>query len=349
MKKISAHFKLSERISNFLGRFPNKTQAVEGLVAQEVDAEERQFDLISLYDDPSTSIKTIEELFAANESLTNNQYKFLVAKVHDGFYSFSFNQNDKITIQDKTDLICALLELVTWIYRAGRKLDMEGFYISKLNVGQKGDYPDTIQDALLNLKNKVSQQEYVDMELVTRVFGGIMRESVVDKLDLDRYLSAYLEVLIKIAAKSIGEDEVRSAKNKQRDIEDKAKFTLALNEWSDDEFPVVFGASRNSIARVSLYKDINDRLVAIIRETDIGYSSVTNFVEEIAQKSVNKFFPDGKMEPVTWYQINLDGTIDLVQFDTQSLQVFKHPNWVKVSKSAFEEQSAFFKVIRRSC
>jgi len=88
-------------------------------------------------------------------------------------------------------------------------------------------------------------------------------------------------------------------------LEHQSKVVKAFADQKENGYPIAYGnnsnALRASVCTASIYTDENQNLTIVLKETGIGYASITNFVEQIAKSVLDKFIPNEMVENTTRY------------------------------------------------
>jgi len=129
-------------------------------------------------------------------------------------------------------------------------------------------------------------------------------------------------------------------------LEHESKVVKAFADQKENEYPIAYGNNsnplRSSVCTASIYTDENQNLTIILKETDIGYASITNFVEQIAKSVLDKYIPNELVASTTWYQIERGFSnrqeCDKVNFSHISKGGVANPTWNKVDMKYFNTE-----------
>jgi len=129
-------------------------------------------------------------------------------------------------------------------------------------------------------------------------------------------------------------------------LEHESKVVKAFADQKENEYPIAYGNNSNplraSVCTSSIFTDDNHNLTIVLKETGIGYASITNFVEQIAKSVLDKYIPNELVENTTWYQIERGFSnrqeCDKVGFSHISKDGVANPTWTTVDMEYFKNE-----------
>ena len=326
----------------------NQSQVVNELIEQEKAKEEAAIERYEILNNAEESLSHIKKCTLSGEKISTPYYEFMVDSIH------SFTRSNKSKTDSKEELL-TFLDLANNTYKAiigiGRKVDSEDFISSKMSLYLKNrEHQDNerLSDIIQQVKEETleSWSGSMDFERVLRVLSLLITEEGFRYIDADKVFRPYISVLIHLTDESVKHDAKRNAEMMAENLEHESKVVKAFANQKENEYPIAYGNNSNplraSVCTASIYTDDNQNLTIVLKETDIGYASITNFIEQIAKSVLDKYVPNELVENTTWYQIERGFSnrqeCDKVDFSYISKGGVANPTWTTVDMEYFNKE-----------
>lgn len=349
-KTTPFQFRIRSLLKDFLkSKNPkNQSQVVNELIEQEKVKEEAAIERYEILNNAEESLSHIKKCALSGEEIKTAYYEFMIDAIH------SFTRVKKSMTDSKEELL-TFLNLTDDTYKAiigvGRKIDSEDFISSKMSLYLKNrEYQENqrLSDIIQQLKKEAleSWSGPMDFERVLRALSLLITEEGFRYIDADKVFRPYISELIHLTDESVKHDAKRNAEMMAENLEHESKVVKAFADQKENEYPIAYGNNSNplraSVCTASIYTDENQNLTIVLKETGIGYASITNFVEQIAKSVLDKFIPNEMVENTTWYQIERGFSnhqeCDKVGFSHISKGGVSHPTWTKVDIDYFNNE-----------
>lgn len=349
-KTTPFQFRIRSMLKDFLKtKNPkNQSQVVNELIEQEKAKEEAAIERYEILSNAEESLSHIKKCALSGEEIKTPYYEFMIDSIH------SLTRGKKSTTDSREELL-NFLDLADDTYKAitgiGRKVDSEDFISSKMSLYlKKREYQENqrLSDIIQQVKEEAleSWPGTMDFERVLRVLSLLITEEGFRYIDADKVFRPYISELIHLTDESVKYDAKRNAEMIAANLEHESKVVKAFVVQNENDYPIAYGNNSNplraSVCTASIYTDENQNLTIVLKETGIGYASITNFVEQIAKSVLDKYIPNEMAENTTWYQIekgfSKKDECDKVSFSHISKGGVANPTWTKVNLDYFNKE-----------
>lgn len=337
-QKRMFQFRIPDSLREFLsGRNPsNQSQAVTEIINEKKQQEDELLERYAVFDNPEESLSAIKLMHIKGDPIARKYYELMFDRIHALARQSAFNPS-KSEAMEFVEMIRGLYDE---ILASGRKVDMEDHMAGKLGGN-------TLLEGLEKSAAKIAENgaNVVIGEHLLRALTLMMDEPGMRYIDAHSMLGQHIKTLIKFTDEMLKRHAENRAKWIAEEIEHESRVMNAFASQEENKHPIAYGNGRDllraSVCTASLYRDPRTgQAVVVLRETGIGYASITNFVEQIAQSVIHKFLAEEDLQTVQWYQVESGFyekiECDLVRFGVISKGGVASPSWLKVDMNAFE-------------